>query len=79
MKQNLERSDPGVATAVAPLADLLREGRELLLDLVDRTEVRDAAAAWTGRVNTVTARTDRVDADVTTLVRALGTWFSQPA
>jgi hypothetical protein len=66
----------------------------------DRAEVRDAAAAWTGRVNTVTARTDRVDVDVllirpdgcvawalptgqdldaTTLVRALGTWFGQPA
>lgn len=70
------------------------------LDLVDRAEVRDAAAAWTGRVNTVTARTDRVDVDAllirpdgcvawalptgqdldaTTLVRALGTWFGQPA
>ncbi|MFY1669555.1 hypothetical protein ACN27G_06310 [Plantactinospora sp. WMMB334] len=35
-------------------ADLLREGRGLLLDLVDRAEVRDAAAAWTARVNTVT-------------------------
>lgn len=79
---------------------LLREGRGLLLDLVDRAEVRDAAAAWTGRVNTVTARTDRVDVDAllirpdgcvawalhtgqdldaTTLVRALGTWFGQPA
>ena len=44
-------------------ADLLREGRGLLLDLVDRAEVRDAAAAWTGRVDTVTARTDRVDVD----------------
>ncbi|MFC8370283.1 MULTISPECIES: aromatic-ring hydroxylase C-terminal domain-containing protein [unclassified Streptomyces] len=54
----------------------------------------------TGRVNTVTARTDRVDVDAsitrpdgcvawalptgqdldaTTLVRALGTWFGQPA
>lgn len=50
-------------TAVTRSADLLREGRELLLDLVDRAEVRDAAAAWTGRVNTVTARTDRVDVD----------------
>jgi hypothetical protein len=28
-------------------ADLLREGRGLLLDLVDRAEARDAAAAWT--------------------------------
>ncbi|WP_405958596.1 hypothetical protein [Streptomyces phaeochromogenes] len=44
-------------------ADLLREGRGLLLDLVDRAEARDAAASWTGRVNTVTPRTDRVDAD----------------
>lgn len=26
-------------------------------------EVRDAAAAWSGRVNTVTSRTDRVDVD----------------
>jgi hypothetical protein len=61
---------------------------------------RSRAAAWTGRVNTVTARTDRVDVDAllirsdgcvawalptgqdldaTTLVRALGTWFGQPA
>ncbi|MGW0760726.1 aromatic-ring hydroxylase C-terminal domain-containing protein [Streptomyces sp. NPDC002814] len=60
-------------------AGLLREGRGLLLDLVDRAEACDAAAAWTGRVNTVTARTDRVDVDATTLVRALGTWFGQPA
>ncbi|MCC9704433.1 hypothetical protein E4N62_03660 [Streptomyces sp. MNU76] len=66
----------------------------------DRAEVRDAAAAWTGRVDTVTARTGRVDVDAllirpdgcaawalpsgrdldaTTLVRALGTWFGQPA
>ncbi|MFC8669640.1 hypothetical protein [Streptomyces sp. NPDC057199] len=44
-------------------ADLLREGRGLLLDLVDRAEVRDAAAVCTGRVNSVTARTDRVDVD----------------
>jgi hypothetical protein len=42
-------------------ADLLRDGRGVLLDLVDRAEVRGAAAAWTGRVTTVTARTDRVD------------------
>ncbi len=82
------------------LQNLLREGRGLLLDLVDRAQVRDAAAAWTGRVNTVIARTDRVDVDAllirpdgcvawalptgqdldaTTLVRALGTWFGQPA
>ena len=98
MKLTLERPDPDVVTAVTRSADLLREGRELLLDLVDRAEVRDAAAAWTGRVNTVTARTDRVNAllirpdgcvawalltgqdlDATTLVRALGTWFGQPA
>jgi hypothetical protein len=31
--------------AVTRSADLLRGGRGLLLDLVDRTEVRDAAAA----------------------------------
>jgi hypothetical protein len=100
MKLTLERPDPDVVTAVTRSADLLREGRELLLDLVDRAEVRDAAAAWTGRVNSVTARTDRVDVDAllirpdgcvawalptgqdldaTTLVRALGTWFGQPA
>jgi hypothetical protein len=100
MKLTLERPDPDVVTAATRSADLLREGRELLLDLVDRAEVRDAAAAWTGRVNTVTARTDRVDVDAllirpdgcvawalptgqdldaTTLVRALGTWFGQPA
>src|SRR5688500_8964581 len=50
MKLTLERPDPDVVTAVNRSADLLREGRELLLDLVDRAEVRDAAAAWTGRV-----------------------------
>ncbi|WP_210571616.1 hypothetical protein [Streptomyces sp. GESEQ-4] len=73
----LERPGPDVVTAVTRSADLLRERRGLLLDLVDRAEARDAAAAWTGRVNTVTARTDRVDLDATTLVRALGTWFAQ--
>lgn len=62
-KLTLERPDPDVVTAVTRSADLLREGREVLLDLVDRAEVRDTAATWTGRVNTVTARTDRVDAD----------------
>ncbi|MFF9115821.1 hypothetical protein ACF09Y_09465 [Streptomyces massasporeus] len=81
-------------------AGLLREGRGLLLGLVERAEVRDAAAAWAGRGDTVTARTDRVDVDAllmrpdgcvaralptgrdldaTTLVRALGTSFGQPA
>ncbi|MBM0202369.1 hypothetical protein JNW90_03995 [Micromonospora sp. STR1s_5] len=54
---------PDVATAVIRSADLLREGRVLLLGLADSAEVRDAAAAGTGRVNTVTARTDRVDVD----------------
>ncbi|MGN9789339.1 aromatic-ring hydroxylase C-terminal domain-containing protein [Nonomuraea sp. ZG12] len=61
-------ADPGAARPGRrhcgdPVGGLLREGRELLLDLVDRAEVRDATAAWTGRVNTVTARTDRVDVD----------------
>ncbi|MER6691609.1 hypothetical protein [Streptomyces minutiscleroticus] len=63
MKLTLERPDPDVVTAVNRSADLLREGRGPLLDLVDRAEARGAAAAWTGRVNTVTARTDRVDVD----------------
>ncbi|MHC3454896.1 aromatic-ring hydroxylase C-terminal domain-containing protein [Streptomyces prasinus] len=54
MKLTLERPDPDVVTAVTRSADLLREGRGPLLDLVDRAEARDAAAAWTGRVNTVT-------------------------
>ncbi|WP_374113001.1 hypothetical protein [Streptomyces sp. WAC 00631] len=63
MQLTLERPDPDVVTAVTRSADLLREGRGLLLHLVDRAEVRDAAAAWTGRVNTVTARTDRVNVD----------------
>ncbi|GGW84543.1 hypothetical protein GCM10010350_81580 [Streptomyces galilaeus] len=101
MKLNLERPDPEVVTAVTRSADLLREGRELLLDLVDRAKARDAAASWTGRVNTVTppARTGWTptrcssgptavspapcppgqDLDATTLARALGTWFGQPA
>ncbi|MDQ1032538.1 hypothetical protein QF035_010120 [Streptomyces umbrinus] len=63
MKLTLERPDPDVVTVVTRSADLLREGRGLLLDLVDRAEARDAAAAWTGRVDTVTARADRVDVD----------------
>ncbi|WP_157881392.1 hypothetical protein [Streptomyces phaeochromogenes] len=53
MKLTPERPDPDVVTAVTRSADLLREGRGLLLDLVDRAEARDAAASWTGRVNTV--------------------------
>jgi hypothetical protein len=71
MKLTLERPDPDVVTAVTRSA----EGRELLLDLVDRAEVRDAAAAWTGRVNSVTARTDRMDVDAL-LIRPDGcvTW-----
>ncbi|MFF3708882.1 aromatic-ring hydroxylase C-terminal domain-containing protein [Streptomyces phaeochromogenes] len=100
MNLTRERPDPDVVTAVTRSAYLRCEGPGLLLDLVDRAEVRDAPAAWTGRVNTVTARTDRVDIDAllirpdgcvaralptgqdldaTTLVRALGTWFGQPA
>ncbi|MFD5625743.1 hypothetical protein [Streptomyces sp. NPDC127072] len=47
MKLTLERPDPDVVTAVTRSADLLREGRRLLLDLVDRARVRDAAVAWT--------------------------------
>ncbi|MEU3932413.1 hypothetical protein AB0E85_10250 [Streptomyces sp. NPDC029044] len=62
---------PDVVTAVTRSADLLREGRGLLLDLVDPAETRDAAAAWTGRVDTVTVRTDRVDVDAS-LVRPDG-------
>lgn len=56
MKLTLERPDPEVVTAVTRSADLPREQRELLLDLVDRAKARDAAASWTGRVNTVTPR-----------------------
>ncbi|MGW7130674.1 aromatic-ring hydroxylase C-terminal domain-containing protein [Streptomyces bobili] len=63
MKLTLERPDPEVVTAVTRSADLPREQRELLLDLVDRAKARDAAASWTGRVNTVPPGTDRVDAD----------------
>ncbi|MEU5963365.1 hypothetical protein ABZ777_19330 [Micromonospora parva] len=62
-KATLERPGSDVATAVIRSADLLREGHVLLLGLADRAEVRDAAAAWTGRVNTVTARSDRMDVD----------------
>ncbi|MFJ8943035.1 hypothetical protein ACIRG4_07055 [Streptomyces sp. NPDC102395] len=47
-----------------------------MLDLVDRAEVRDAAAAWSGRVNTVTARTDRVVVDAL-LIRPDG-WVARP-
>ncbi|WP_030491152.1 hypothetical protein [Micromonospora chokoriensis] len=71
MKLTLERPDPDVVTAVTRSADLLRAGRGLLLDLVDRAEVHAAAAGWTGRVNTVTARTDRVDVDAS-LIRPDG-------
>ncbi|WP_373466084.1 hypothetical protein [Streptomyces sp. V3I8] len=63
MELTLERPDPDVVTAVTRSADLLRGSRGLLPDLVDRAEVRDAAAAWTGQADTVTARTDRVDVD----------------
>ncbi|MCG5435220.1 hypothetical protein PSH25_003333 [Micromonospora sp. PSH25] len=63
MKSTLERPGPEAATVVIRSADLLREDRVILLGLADRAEVRDAAAAWTGRVNTVTARRDRVDVD----------------
>ncbi|WP_033314329.1 hypothetical protein RFN58_00440 [Streptomyces iakyrus] len=63
MKLTLERPDPDVDIAVNRSANLLREGRGLLLGLVDRAEARGATAAWTGRVNTLTARTDRVDLD----------------
>ncbi|MFF5009992.1 hypothetical protein ACFY3G_45145 [Streptomyces phaeochromogenes] len=38
MKLTLERPGPDVVTAVTRSADLLREGRGLLLDLVDRAE-----------------------------------------
>ncbi|MEU9788455.1 hypothetical protein AB0H92_47180 [Streptomyces phaeochromogenes] len=38
MKLTPERPDPDVVTAVTRSADLLREGRGLLLDLVDRAE-----------------------------------------
>jgi hypothetical protein len=97
--QPVHRGDDIAVDAVSHLASPA-PGCGLLLDLVDRAEVRDAAAAWTGRVNSVIARTDRVDVDAllirpdgcvawalptgqdldaTTLVRALGTWFGQPA
>jgi hypothetical protein len=49
--------------AVTRSADLLRGDRGFLLDSVDRAQAPDAAAAWTVRVNTVTARTDPVDVD----------------
>ena len=92
----LTLSDRDVVTAATRSADLLRKVRALPLSLVDHA----AAPASTARVNTVTARTDRVDVDAllirpdgcvawalptgqdpdaTTLVRALGTWFGQPA
>ncbi|MET8043661.1 hypothetical protein ABZU25_22695 [Micromonospora sp. NPDC005215] len=70
-KSTLERPGPDVATVVIRSADLLREGRVLLLGLADLAEVGDATAAWTGRVNTVTARTDRVDVDAS-LIRPDG-------
>jgi hypothetical protein len=57
--------------AVTRSADLLRGDRGLLLGLVDRAEVRDAAAAWIGGVNTVTAGTNRVDVDAL-LIRSDG-------
>ncbi|GAA1944812.1 FAD-dependent monooxygenase [Kitasatospora viridis] len=37
------------------VAELLATGRGLLLDLADRTAVREAAAGWADRVDTVTA------------------------
>ena len=71
IKLTPERPDPDVVTAVIRSADLLREGRGLLFGLVDRVQARDAAAAWTGRVDTVTGHTDRVDVDAS-LIRPDG-------
>jgi hypothetical protein len=53
----LMRSDTDVITAATRSADLLRKGRALLLSLVDH------AAAWTARVNTLTARIAPGDVD----------------
>ncbi|MFF3375136.1 hypothetical protein ACFYXF_19580 [Streptomyces sp. NPDC002680] len=71
LKLTLERPDPDVVTAVTRSADLLREGRGLLLDLdalIVRPDGSVARDLPTGQ-----------DLDATTLVRALGTWFGQPA
>lgn len=56
MELTLARPNPDVVTAVTRSADLLREGRGLLLDLVDQRR-------GPRRVNAVTARTGRVDVD----------------
>ena len=43
------------ADATLRLARLLHSGRPVLLDLADRSELRDAARRWSSRVDTVTA------------------------
>ncbi|MFI9830925.1 hypothetical protein ACIHIX_24960 [Streptomyces sp. NPDC051913] len=50
-------ADPGAA------ADMPRERRGLLRDLVGPAAARDTEAAWTGRVHAITARTSRADID----------------
>lgn len=46
------------------LAELLRGGRAVLLDLADRADLREAAGGWAGRVETVSAAPEEpVDAE----------------
>jgi hypothetical protein len=61
MKSALERSDPDVVTAVTRSTDLLGEGRGA--PPAPRAPPHATTAVCSGRFNTATARTDRVDVD----------------
>jgi 2-polyprenyl-6-methoxyphenol hydroxylase-like FAD-dependent oxidoreductase len=75
------------------VAELLRAGRPILLDLAGRADLTAAASGWTDRVDIVTATTPEAPADALLLrpdgyvawagehgLRpALLTWFGQPA
>jgi hypothetical protein len=59
MKLPLERPDPDVVTAVTRLADLLREGRELLLDLMRPTSLSAALTVVSDSLGTKSASDKR--------------------
>ncbi|NUT45820.1 MAG: polyketide oxidase [Saccharothrix sp.] len=61
-----------IGTSLGSVAELLRAGRPVLLDLADRAGLREAAAPWADRVDVVTASCDETLAAPTLLVRPDG-------
>ncbi|MFD1147853.1 FAD-dependent monooxygenase [Saccharothrix hoggarensis] len=61
-----------VGTEVNSLAELLRAGRPVLIDLADRERLREVASRWSDRVDVVTASCDDTLAAPTLLVRPDG-------